>query len=99
MINTIQKYVKSIRESALIESIITFFTLIKNFFFPTMVVACEINKGSDMLHAYPKLKLAGVSKYKIEMDFSERKNNGLAPPVMKIKVPTKHQEAVQALFL
>jgi hypothetical protein len=98
MISLLKKYDKTLRLVTMIKWMVTQWKLIRNFFFPSMVVACEILKGSEMVQANPTLKLAGISRFKIEMAFSERKDNGLAPPVMKIKVPPKYLSVAQDLF-
>lgn len=91
-------YEKKLRITALIEWLVTILKSLKYIFFPSLVVACEIANGSEMVQAHPRLKLAGIKRYKIEMSFSEKDDGGLAPPVMRVKVPPKYLNVVQGLF-
>jgi hypothetical protein len=98
MMLILKEYDKKLRFITVMEWFVTLLISLKNIFFPTMVVACEIAKGSEMVQANPRLKLAGVKRFTIEMSFSERDDRGLAPPVMKVKVPPKYLNIAQGLF-
>ncbi|WP_163536304.1 hypothetical protein [Gracilibacillus sp. YIM 98692] len=82
----------------LIMILIMLFKEIKNLFFPTMVMACEIMNGDDMIKAHSELKKAGISRYKVEMAFSKTPIKGLTPPVMQVLVPSKHLDTVKSIF-
>lgn len=95
----IMKKYKEKNMISIIVWLVSFCNSIKSIFSPSMEVACEIVKGSEMVQANSKLIQAGIKKFKIEMAFQERKDHRLTPPVMKIIVPKRYLSEVQELFV